>query len=152
MSRRSQLVLPLLVIAAGVGAWVLLRPEAALPPRSVSIEAPLAPASAAVPPPVVREAAKPTPPAASKPDPAPATPRPAGTNPGNAELPPIHNYLPDRTPDEILPDGTVVYHNYPFQMKQPDGTFKTVPSTVTFKPVPAVPMDPPENPTPPRRN
>src|SRR6188768_3521356 len=46
--------------------------------------------------------------------------------------PPRHDYLPDRVPDEIRADGTHVYHNYPFQMKQPDGSFATVPVTVCF--------------------
>jgi hypothetical protein len=44
----------------------------------------------------------------------------------------------------IRADGRHVYHNYPFQMKQPDGSFATVPVTVCFTPVPAAPVLPPE--------
>jgi hypothetical protein len=68
-----------------------------------------------------------------------------------ASPPARHDYLADRAPDEIRPDGTHVYHNYPFQMKQPDGSFATIPVTVCFTPVPAAPVVPPEAEGEPRR-
>ena len=84
--------------------------------------------------------------------PAPPAPVPAVGTPAPAcEQIPVHQFLADRKPDEVRPDGTHVYHGYPFQLRQPDGTYANIPVTVTFKTVPAVPIIPPELETAPGR-
>lgn len=51
----------------------------------------------------------------------------------------LSSYLSGYTPAEIQADGTQIYHNIPFHVRQPDGTYREQMSTVKVKPVPAVP-------------
>jgi hypothetical protein len=49
-------------------------------------------------------------------------------------------YLQGHTPDEIWADGTQVYHNVPFQVRQPDGSMGTQYATVKLAPTDPVPI------------
>jgi hypothetical protein len=49
------------------------------------------------------------------------------------------NYLAGYTPSEILEDGTQVYKDIPYYVRQPDGTMKKELATMKIKPVPALP-------------
>ena len=86
------------------------------------------PAPASTPAPVVA-----TPPAKAPAPPANGTP--PAPPPPDVKFP--YSYLAGRTPSEVRPDGTQVFKDVPFQVKQPDGTMKTVPSTITIQPAPA---------------
>jgi hypothetical protein len=62
------------------------------------------------------------------------------------------SFFTDREPDEVLADGTQVFNNYPFQMKQPDGTMKTVGVTLTYKPTDVAEIAPIALPPLPKKN
>jgi hypothetical protein len=142
VNRSAALALCALLAVAVIAAWVALRPA---PGYSSRVPTPQAPPSLDLP--------TESKPAARAPVAGPAVTTNPGTKPpGAPRMPavledaassaPGHRYLPDRAPDQVLADGTQVYNNYPFQMKQPDGTYQTVLVTVTFKPVPAAPVEP----------
>ncbi len=143
MNRTSLVSVAAILAVAGVGAWFLARPGQDLPKALIITDAPapLARPDRGAPP--TRPSATPDQTPATKPAPPSVVASTAnGARAADSPHPPVHDYLPDRRPDEILPDGTHVYHNYPFQLKQPDGTYTTVPVTVTFKPIAALPVEP----------
>jgi len=73
-------------------------------------------------------------------------------------VPPVPPKVPytsaftDREPDEVLADGTQVFNNYPFQVKQPDGSMKTVGVTLTYKPTDVAEIAPVALPALPKKN
>jgi hypothetical protein len=48
--------------------------------------------------------------------------------------------LEGHVPSKVLEDGSQVFTDIPFSVRQPDGTMRTQMMTVTVKPVPAVPV------------
>lgn len=105
------------------GATTGARTDPALPP------APAKPAAAVIP-------AKEVDPPASKPSsPALATKIEPGTPPEFLK-PYLHGY----TPAEIYKDGTQIYHDVPFYVRQPDGTMKRQSSMVKIQPTAPAPI------------
>jgi len=52
----------------------------------------------------------------------------------------LSSYLSGYTPSEIQEDGTQIYENVPFYVRQTDGTMRKQLSTVKIKPVPPAPL------------
>jgi hypothetical protein len=154
---KRPLLVGLVVVVVGAISWIAADPNHGSAADRTALDRLLQPASLGP-----RSSAEVPPPEDRLPQQAPApspTPVDSASRPSTDSRPssapsapaPRHDYLPDRVPDEIRADGTHVYHNYPFQMKQPDGSFATVPVTVCFTPVPAAPVLPSEaESTPPR--
>lgn len=51
----------------------------------------------------------------------------------------VQSFLAGRTPSEVLEDGTQVFTDIPFSVRQPDGSMREQLSTIKIKPVPALP-------------
>jgi hypothetical protein len=127
------------ILAAGVGVWLLAGRRGAEPARprdparSDGANAPVRVAT----PPAASRATQAAP--ATRPD--TRAPIPEGAfrdvRPDPAFL---RSYLEGRTPDEILPDGTQVFHGMPFEVRQPDGTVRVVPVTLTLQPTDLAPL------------
>jgi hypothetical protein len=141
MNRVMTLALAILLGAAAVVAWNSLdssRESAKSPTLTPDAGAPAAPSN-------VKEPPKSAPPATSEnAAPVEAAPAPVAPARGAAAsqpfVPPVRTPIPhqsvftDRQPDEVHADGTQVFHDYPFQVRQPDGSMKTVGVTLTYKP------------------
>ena len=128
----TALSLVLTVLAATSAVWYFPAGEAA--PRA---DAQAVPATASTP--VVRPAAGPALEAtAPAPDDAPrkgaAPERTASDTPVQSLSP----YLSGQTPVETLPNGTQIYDNIPYKVRQPDGSMKEMRCRMTISPTKAV--------------
>lgn len=52
-----------------------------------------------------------------------------------------YSYLAGKTPSEVLPDGTQIFRDVPFQVRQPDGTMAVQMSTITITPTTPLPVE-----------
>src|SRR5262249_8632754 len=121
------------VLAATAAIWFFRAGEAA--PRADAHPVP-----AAVPAPDLRPAAGP----ALAPTAPAAEARPAPTNHVRettaSDMPAqsLSPYLSGRTPVETLADGTQIYDNIPYKVRQPDGSMKEMRCRMTISPTKAV--------------
>src|SRR5262245_2916318 len=132
MDKRALLVMSvaLSVLAATSAVWFFRHCEAA--PRADAHPVPAATSA-----PDLRPAAGPAP-AATAPA---ADARPAPTNAATASAMPAQSlspYLSGRTPVETLADGTQIYDNIPYKVRQPDGSMKEMRCRMTISPTKAV--------------
>lgn len=75
-----------------------------------------------------------------------ATPADVAQNRVDADTPPQYRapYLPGRTPVETQADGTQVYEDIPYKVRQPDGTMKEFRCRMVISPTKAVSIFPME--------
>ncbi len=141
MNRSPTLILSAIVLLAMLGGalfWYrgdsVAEVRRATPSAPDSAPTPAAPSLTSDPPPTDKAT---PPPSTSTVPPANETGKvpPQGVLPQN-----VQSYLTGRTPDEIRPDGSQVFKNIPFYVKQKDGSMAIQPSTITVTPTAARPV------------
>lgn len=136
MNRVLTLAVAGILVMAGILAWKFLEAGAKPGVKPLADGTPsVAPKNletVSLPPPSSRPAAPPASPPTSD---SRKTEVPSGPVGGGVVKPPYVSLISDRIPDEILPDGTQVFHNYPMELRQPDGSMKTVGVTISGTPL-----------------
>jgi hypothetical protein len=124
-------------LAGAAAAWLLSRNDASV--RAPAPESPRPGEAAKIRPGAGRVTTAPS--ASSRPDTRPPIPADVFRD-GRPDPAFLRSYLEGRTPDEVRPDGTQVFHGMPFEVRQPDGTIRVVPVTLTVQPTDLEPLPP----------